>query len=328
MKRHIKYRNNGFTLVEIMTAVVIIAILVGVLIPALSGARRLAMEVRQKAQFTAIGAALELFRNDFGQYPDSYPVDERGDEYTGAQILAEAMAGHDTLGVSKYTRFRMDGFGDVDGNGVVGNNEYLYFAPDDDPNQNEIAERLAERKGPYVEPDKLGVYTVEDLYGTSGTTPEGDETVLITDTFVKKNMHVSEAIEDRTGEYKTAKAGMPVLYFRADTTKILQNQFQRGNLTQRESIYCYEDNESVLIADIPWSISQDKLDAYWSSTDTYDLAGTAAATKFNTFIVNDKMSTSARDVPYNPNSYILMSAGPDGLFGTEDDMFNFDKENN
>jgi len=31
--------------------------------------------------------------------------------------------------------------------------------------------------------------------------------------------------------------------------------------------------------------------------------------------------------PYRADSFILHSAGPDGLYGTVDDVFNFDQEN-
>jgi hypothetical protein len=34
---------------------------------------------------------------------------------------------------------------------------------------------------------------------------------------------------------------------------------------------------------------------------------------------------TVRDTPYRSGSFILHSAGFDGLYGTEDDVFNFDK---
>ena len=38
-------------------------------------------------------------------------------------------------------------------------------------------------------------------------------------------------------------------------------------------------------------------------------------------ITNSKITTQVR--PYNQTSYILISAGFDGIFGTPDDIFNF-----
>jgi len=39
---------------------------------------------------------------------------------------------------------------------------------------------------------------------------------------------------------------------------------------------------------------------------------------------NDEITTASR--PYRTGSFILISAGKDGLYGTDDDIFNFNKE--
>ena len=46
--------------------------------------------------------------------------------------------------------------------------------------------------------------------------------------------------------------------------------------------------------------------------------------EFEKMIVNENLTTIRR--PYRADSYILISAGKDGDFGTADDVFNFDKE--
>ncbi len=43
--------------------------------------------------------------------------------------------------------------------------------------------------------------------------------------------------------------------------------------------------------------------------------------KFYEFIRDKKLET--RDWPYRPDSYILISAGADGVYGTADDITNF-----
>ena len=58
---------TGFTIVELLTTLAIIAMLVGLLIPALSLVRNIAKETKQKAQLTTIGLALTTFRNDDGE---------------------------------------------------------------------------------------------------------------------------------------------------------------------------------------------------------------------------------------------------------------------
>ena len=45
---------------------------------------------------------------------------------------------------------------------------------------------------------------------------------------------------------------------------------------------------------------------------------------FEKMIVNEQVQTLQK--PYREDTYILISAGKDGDFGTADDIFNFDKE--
>ena len=95
-----KRKKSGFTMVEILAVVGIIAILVGVLIPALTMVRNMARRTQQRAQLTTIDLALTAFRNDQGHYPPSdWPLPpDPGDNYGGAQKLAEALLGRDLLG--------------------------------------------------------------------------------------------------------------------------------------------------------------------------------------------------------------------------------------
>ncbi len=47
----------------------IIALLVGLLLPAMTTVRNSAKETKQKAQFSSINLALVTFKNDYGDYP-------------------------------------------------------------------------------------------------------------------------------------------------------------------------------------------------------------------------------------------------------------------
>ena len=52
-------KNSGFTIIELLTVMSIIIIIMSILVPALSGARKFAAKVRQKAQFYEISKGLE-----------------------------------------------------------------------------------------------------------------------------------------------------------------------------------------------------------------------------------------------------------------------------
>jgi prepilin-type N-terminal cleavage/methylation domain-containing protein len=62
-------KRKGFTLIELLVVIGIIAILAGILLPAINHARRIAQFDGQKADFQAISSALEQYRQDFGDYP-------------------------------------------------------------------------------------------------------------------------------------------------------------------------------------------------------------------------------------------------------------------
>ena len=106
----LKFKKYGFTIVELLTVLTIIALLTGILVPTLSLVRNTARQARQKAQFAAITQALMSFRQDYGDYPESY-LSSSGD-YCGAQKLAEALVGWDLLGFHPYSSFTSDGIND------------------------------------------------------------------------------------------------------------------------------------------------------------------------------------------------------------------------
>ena len=59
----------GFTLVELLIVMAIIAILAGISIFALQGARTSARDARRKSDLEAISAAIEVYRADCDEYP-------------------------------------------------------------------------------------------------------------------------------------------------------------------------------------------------------------------------------------------------------------------
>src|SRR5580704_5756026 len=60
---------KAFTLVELLVVIGIIAILAGLLLPAISKMHRSAQITGQKADFVTIANALDAYKADYGDYP-------------------------------------------------------------------------------------------------------------------------------------------------------------------------------------------------------------------------------------------------------------------
>ncbi|MBN1457316.1 MAG: type II secretion system protein, partial [Sedimentisphaerales bacterium] len=108
MNANKKMRRKGFTIVELLTVMGVIAILISLLVPALALVRDFSKEIQQSAQFHSIDVGLEMYKTEFGDYPESSDNDDLYDAskchpddptpYGGANKLAEAMVGLDMLG--------------------------------------------------------------------------------------------------------------------------------------------------------------------------------------------------------------------------------------
>jgi prepilin-type N-terminal cleavage/methylation domain-containing protein len=308
---------HGFTLLEVLAAMAIIAVMIGLLIPAIGKIQTMASVVRQRAQFNAIGAALEAFRSDSGRNdypPSSYTKDSDGTEngqnsitngYAGAQKLAEALVGWDGFGFHPKSLWRSDGQADFDGDGTV---ELIYDVVNGVKSGATVlqppADNLACRKGPYLELEKANAVKVSSIYTSS--TNFALNTYVLTDMFRKRSCQTGKT------------TGMPILYFRADTAKTWSASDAQGiPTTPPDCIYNIYNNFYTMIA-APWAATntphpmRGDISIFYQRIKNPNFPGTLA----NNF-------ADAR--PYRSDSYILLSAGPDGLYGTVDDIYNFDE---
>ena len=297
MKRKIKTR-NGFTLVELLTTLAVIGVLLGLLIPALNQVGKTAAKVKQKAQFHAIGTALETFRNDWGDYPPS-AWDGNADlvpdygRYCASQRLAEALIGRDGLGFHPASEFREGGLAVINGADTP-----IYDAINGIPGYQTAAENLAARKGPYLELESANAVKLNQL-SLSIIGPLNKNTYVLIDMY-------KQVKNTATGK----DVGLPILYYKANKLRI-------GNspaVADWDKINTYSINDSFCNS---WGIITSTGD--WSDP-------VANASVFYNAIQNPNFpGPPAR--PYRAESFLLQSAGPDGLYGTTDDMFNFDQDN-
>ena len=69
MKKNKHRKQAGFTLIELMVVVVIIAILAGLIIPRFMGETDKAKQAKAKMQIESLESALKMYKLDYGSYP-------------------------------------------------------------------------------------------------------------------------------------------------------------------------------------------------------------------------------------------------------------------
>ena len=183
----------------------------------------------------------------------------------------------------------------------VNRNVHSLFDKDDTNNLYSDASgnpiNLDQRKGPYLEADRMNPVPGASADSIFDLAAGGH---YIADSFKRDGL----------------KVGLPILYYRARP----ENAVQDG-ATVDDKVYDYRD------CNMPFkgSLAGDKL-AY---TQGYDnIWGTSAASaeaNFDNFIFNPAISTDSRKIPYRSQSFLLISAGADGIYGTADDICNFER---
>jgi len=299
MKSNVKQSNReaAFTIVELLTVMSIIVILIGLLVPALNKVKQYAYDVKQKAQFHSIEAALELFNSEFDGYPPSDALDPPPDRssYCGAMKLCEAMMGRDLMGFHPDSIFRA--------NGLSGLGTDLY-----PPQSAGIAytNSLSARKGPYLPLENANAYQLMDLYENVG--PYAGENLVLCDVF-RRVTHL------QTGK----KVGMPILYYKANTANI---QHDVDNPDNPQNIYDYRDNHDLVKLGKPFDPPPDG----GRHRLAIDPGNPVEGYRFYMNTTNDMVLATVRAAvrPYRADTYILISAGSDGEYGTPDDICNFD----
>jgi len=309
-------KTRGFTIIELLTVMSIIVVLIGLLVPALNKVRRYAQDVNQKAQLHSIDAALALFLNfdESDNYPDSSALDMDGNAYPGAMKLCEAMMGQDLMGFHPESRFRLDG---TDGRL---NPTKLY-----EPGVPNLAENLKARQGTNLPEDNANAFRLSSIYSQADLGNSAFGGTMAADMFVLCDVYKRV---DNLGTTGGTKIGMPILYYKADPSGSYHDAnapVGPDRISNNGFIYNVFDNEDIVAMGKPWEAqgSQQKnhvlsatysgVDKFYSATENKQISITSTAT------VN--LGLSKR--PYRADSFILISAGYDGEYGTADDITNY-----
>ena len=129
--------------------------------------------------------------------------------------------------------------------------------------------------------------------------------------------------------------GSPLLYWRADPAGLViadRSPTDSDASGNQRGIYHYADNKDLVGADAqdhPLQLTAASAEhrLYFEYPAPINPANnepdpTIRGQNFATYIHNK--SVAAKIMPQRADSYMLISAGPDGLFGTADDIANFD----
>lgn len=335
---------RGFTLIELMVVMGIISLLVAIALPAFSAARKNARKVTSEATISVLATGLEQFNADTtvgGSYPPSvhllarnpHATTDREDPVYGANLLVWALAGADLLGTP--------GFRDLDGETDAfggwrsdttrmmqsgGNNPYLYTI---NPSNGRPA---VSRSGPYVDMSKVKVAKQNKTNPPTFQMPSAPSTGLASQVFLDSFDQPILYYKANTGAPGMVGSGGAYIDFLGTYHGGMESDYKYDNTGRYmpTAIYNLYDNDLFTGpndngggtglnfgagATHPMGYLG-RCTSFTGTSATFDKTGS-----FAQHLWNASITASLR--PQRDDSYILISPGPDGLFGSADDVTNF-----
>lgn len=346
---------RAFSLVELLTVIFIISLLIGILIPSLSSARTAAKKVRTQADVSSIGKALQIFKDenerDFLQtngYPPSfvhppiYDADFNDNAWMGVFpfLEDESTSSEPIVYGAHWLPAMLMG---VDQRGYVSKRSVPHDLRDNpsewysaDPAGS--TDRALERQSLYLEPGGVKTLRTQDLRGRPPVTggnafPHWDKMKTLP-VFV-------DGFDQPILYYAASRYGRETNMVGEDHEE--DNVYEGGNQETGPPIYFHQDNQGFT----GWSDNDD--DRGWDFAGPHAIARSGAELPAPDLVQEENRETFARFItdrtyyrrlqtmveqgdeippttplkPANADTFLLISAGADGQYGTNDDVTNF-----
>jgi len=311
-----RQRRSGFTMVEMLTVIGIIVILIAILLPVVSKVRLQARVAATRNQMGKIAGAIDQYYLEFNHtYPGPCSNLQVSNGGTGVPVPGMTMTENMVLGLCGGLEYSTSGTPTYNSNDIVSSLGPLNLNPN-------ITKQT--RHPAFI--DATPGQQMPDLGWDPSTTPPGNNGVQgSADSVIPEFM-------DKFNSYNGGSA-RPILYLRArvgnaanaGSTSLAQISSSNDTATQYNYKHLLPYQGPNDFYRFPGS-TDNSVDVTKAGANTAyspwvvqgsSATGNAASTVWDTYLGNPNQFTSPRGV----NAYILISAGPDGIFGGQDDMF-------